>query len=225
MRYRVWQTQIGNYGSFFAFYHPLPPHSSTKDEKNCWGYRHFTQVYPKPKLHEVRLLRYGLRQTEFLSFWATFCPFTPLLTRKVKFGNNVKNAWRYHPFKHVNHKWRSYDVCGSWDVERDRIICHFGLFFCHFTPLTTWKIKILKKWKMHLEISSFYTRVIQITIIWRMVPQICSAVDRSYYHFGLFFALLPSKNPKKQNFEKMKKKQTPGDIISLHKCTKIIIIC
>ena len=57
-----------------------------------------------------------------------------------------------------------------------------------------------------------------------MVPQICSAVDRSYYHFGLFFALLPSKNPKNQNFEKMKKK-TPGDIISLHKCTKIIIIC
>ena len=38
------------------------------------------------------------------------------------------------------------------------------------------------------------------------------------FHFGLFFALLPPKSPKNQNFKKMKK--TPGDIIILHMCTK-----
>ena len=40
-------------------------------------------------------------------------------------------------------------------------------------------------------------------------------------HFGPFFALLPHKNPKKQNFEKMKKKKkkTPGDTIISHMCT------
>ena len=164
------------------------------------GISSFYTCVPKPKLHEVRLLRYGLRQTEFLSFWATFCPFTPLLTRKVKFGNNVKNAWRYHPFKHVNHKWRSYDVCGSWDVERDRIICHFGLFF--FLPFyTTNKLKNQNFEKMKNapgDIIILHSR--------KNAPQICSAVDRSYYHSGQFFALLPSSNPKNQNFEKMKKK-------------------
>ena len=49
-----------------------------------------------------------------------------------------------------------------------------------------------------------------------MVPEILSAVDRIFYHFGPFLALLPSNNLKNQNFEKMEK--TPGDII-LHMCT------
>ena len=42
--------------------------------------------------------------------------------------------------------------------------------------------------------------------------------DRIFCHFGQFFALLPSKNAKNQNFEKIEK--TPTDIIILHKCTK-----
>ena len=47
-----------------------------------------------------------------------------------------------------------------------------------------------------------------------MAPEISSTTYRIFCHFGLFFALLPPKNPEKQNFEKMKK--TPGDIIILH---------
>ena len=42
------------------------------------------------------------------------------------------------------------------------------------------------------------------------------------FHFGLFFAFLPSpppQQPKKSKLKKMKKK-TPGDIIILHMCTK-----
>ena len=41
--------------------------------------------------------------------------------------------------------------------EADIIFCHFGPHFCSFTLLTTRKVKILKKWKKHLEMSSFYT--------------------------------------------------------------------
>ena len=37
-----------------------------------------------------------------------------------------------------------------------------------------------------------------------------------FCHFGPFFALLPTSNPKNQNFEKIKK--TSGDIIILHRC-------
>ena len=37
----------------------------------------------------------------FLSFWAIFGPFTPLLTQKLKFEKNVQKTWRYYPFTHV----------------------------------------------------------------------------------------------------------------------------
>ena len=45
---------------------------------------------------------------------------------------------------------------GSWDMKNDG---HDWTVFCHFTPLTTRKIKILKNWKKCLEILSFYTCV------------------------------------------------------------------
>ena len=102
----------------------------------------------------------------------------------------------------------------SCHKEHDRlklaIIDHFFLF----TPLKTQSIKILKKQKKLQEISSFYTCVPKITIIW--------CITIYYYNHNLrfwtIFALLPSKNLQKQNFENTKK--ITGDITSLHKCTK-----
>ena len=67
----------------------------------------------------------------------------------------------------------------------------FWAIFWSLTLLTTWKIKILKKWKKHLEILSFYTCVPQITIIWGMVPDTWSSTDQIFCHFGSFFALSP----------------------------------
>ena len=50
-----------------------------------------------------------------------------------------------------------------------------------------------------------------------MVPEISSAMDRSFCHFGPFFKLLPhfypTRNLQNPNFEKMK--ETAGDIIIL----------
>ena len=57
-----------------------------------------------------------------------------------------------------------------------------------------------------------------MTTLWCMVPKISSMMNIIFCHFGKFFPHLPPKNPKNQNFEKMKK--IPGDIIILHKCTK-----
>ena len=60
-----------------------------------------------------------------------------------------------------------------------------------------------------------------MTIIWCMVPEIWNATDKFFWQLGrhslLFY--LPS-NPENQNFKKMKKKKTHGDIILLHKCIK-----
>ena len=56
-------------------------------------------------------------------------------------------------------------------------------------------------------------------IICYTVPEILHVTDVIViFHFGLFFALLPTNTPKNQNFTKMKKSQR--DIIILHMCTK-----
>ena len=65
--------------------------------------------------------------------------------------------------------------------------------------------------------SSFYTGVPKITIIWCTVSEIRSETNRNFHHFWSFFALSASDNLENQNFKIEKK--TPGDIIILHICT------
>ena len=79
----------------------------------------------------------------------------------------------------------------------------------------TLKIRILKKWKRLLEISSFCTYVPKTSIIWCTVPEIQSETD-FFVIFGHFLPIHPPNNPKNQNFEIIKK--MPGDII-LFLCT------
>ena len=94
----------------------------------------------------------------------------------------------------------------------------FWAIFCPFTPLTIQKIKIFKKWKKHLEISSFYKSAQKIMIICYTVPDIWHVTDVIViFHFGLFLPFIP-KSPKNQNSKRMKK--TPADIIILQLCTK-----
>ena len=88
--------------------------------------------------------------------------------------------------------------------------------FLPFYPLKTPKLKILKNekicWRYH-----HFTRVPKITIIWCMVPEIWSATDRIFCHYGPFFALLPPYGPKKSKFWKNEK--TLEDIIILQMFT------
>ena len=47
-------------------------------------------------------------------------------------------------------------IYGSWDVKQNgQNFLSIWAIFCTFSPLTTQKIKILKKWKMCLDISPF----------------------------------------------------------------------
>ena len=82
---------------------------------------------------------------------------------------------------------------GSLDIKHDRQkFLSFWTIFCPFTPLTTQKIKIKKKWKMYLEISSFYKNVPKIMMICSTVPEMqCMTDVILIFYFGLFFALLP----------------------------------
>ena len=68
-----------------------------------------------------------------------------------------------------------YTVPEIWCLT-DVIIFHFGLFLA-LLPLTAQKIKILKKWKKSLDISSFYICVPKIMIRWCTFPEIWCAMD------------------------------------------------
>ena len=92
----------------------------------------------------------------FLSFWAIFCPSkNPKNQNFEKMKKNPGDIIILHKYiknhDHILH-------C-SWDTMPDGYNSYFSFWaiFCTFSPLTTQKIKILHKWRKHLEISSFYT--------------------------------------------------------------------
>ena len=57
-----------------------------------------------------------------------------------------------------------------------------------------------------------------MAIIWCMVPKIWNTMDRSFCHFGPFFAFLPPLTTQQIKILK-KNEKPPGDIITLHMCT------
>ena len=93
--------------------------------------------------------------TDFL-FWVIFCSFTQKTARKIKTLKSEKKP-RDIIILHMCTKNYHQMMYGSWDMVCDGCN-YFSLWpiFCPFTPVASWKIKFLKKWKKHQEISSFY---------------------------------------------------------------------
>ena len=55
---------------------------------------------------------------KFFSFWTIFCPFTTLLTLKLKFGKNLKKTGDIillHMCSYEDHI-----ICSSWNIRHDR---------------------------------------------------------------------------------------------------------
>ena len=98
-------------------------------------------------------------EQNFLSFWTIFFPFYP--------PNNPKNQ-NFEELKKKNpgdiiilHKCtKNHDqmLHCSFDMANNKYNYYFSFWaiFCPFNSLTAQKIKIFKKWKKPLEISSFY---------------------------------------------------------------------
>ena len=115
-------------------------------------------------------------------------------------------------------------IYSSWDIEHYRlklvIMGHFLPFYP--PPLKTDKIRILKKWKKFLQISSFYTSVPKTTIIWSTVPEIQSETE-FFVILGHFLPSYPPppptpNNQEDQNFKRIKK--ASEDVIILQMWTK-----
>ena len=97
-------------------------------------------------------MMYGSWDTEcnrhdFLSFWIVFCPFTPLITQKIKILKNWKKHLEIGII--ILHKCtKNHDdmLYCSWDIAGNGCNCYFSFWtiFYLFLPryLTVLKIKI-----------------------------------------------------------------------------------
>ena len=138
-----------------------------------WRYYLSTLVHHKWRSYDAWFLSHEA-QHNFLSFWVIFdfCPFTPLTIQKIKTLKKWEKKKKHGDITILllcitNHfTLDDHMMYDSWDMECNQ----FWTNCCPFTPLTTWKIKILKKMKKTLKIS-FYTNVPKIMIICCTVPE------------------------------------------------------
>ena len=81
-----------------------------------------------------------------MSFWPIFCPFTPLMIPNTKILKKKLKKWLeilsfYIYMCTIN---EDHLIYGSWNTRCDRQkFSTFWAIFWPFSPLTTWKIKIL----------------------------------------------------------------------------------
>ena len=140
----------------------------------------------------------------FLSFWTVFCPFYPLNNSKNQNFEKMKHTPQDITILHrctINDNHMMYHM--RYRVQQTELFVILDYFLPFYPPKN--QIKILKKWKYHLDVLSFYTCVPQMTIIWCMVPEIRSVTDRILVILDHFLHFYPSNNTKNQIFEKMKK--------------------
>ena len=118
----------------------------------------------------------------YFSFWAIFCPFTPLPLKQSE-------KWKFQKKR----KKKTLEISSFYtSVRKIIIICHILLlrhgvwwllffilgYFLLFYPPNSTKINISKRWKKRLEISWFYKCVPKIMIEWCTIPEIWCATDR-----------------------------------------------
>ena len=108
----------------------------------------------------------------YFSFWAIFCPFAPVTSKKMKISKNWNKNLEISPLYTIAPKIMitCCTVPEIWHVTHVIFIFHFGLFFALFSPTTPpppkkKKIKISKTWK-------------NIMIRWFSVPEIWCTTDK-----------------------------------------------
>ena len=211
LRYRVQQAEFLLLWTIFC---SLPPLTTQKIKIDAWRCCHVTHVYHEWKSYDVWFLRY--RDMEIWSatdrIFSHFGPFSALLTPPPP-NNNPENQ-NFEKMKKspediiILHKCTINDnhmMDGSWNMMCNKQnFLSFWAIFCPFTLLTTQKVKTLKKWKEHLEISSFYTSETKIIIIRYTVPEIRHVTDVTViFHLGYFLPFYSCNSQTK--IKKMKK--------------------
>ena len=165
LRYEMQQTEFFvNLDHFLPFYPYNNPENQNFEKMTpplpSWRYYHFTQVYHKWQLYDVRFLRSGMQQN-FLSFWAIFLPFYSPSNPENRDFAKIKNTPGDIVILHMCTFRDDHIINGFSNMECNRQnFWSFLAIFCSFTPITTQKIKILKKWKNNWRYHHF-TQVYQ----------------------------------------------------------------
>ena len=155
----------------------------------------------------------------FLSFWTILCHFiVPLMIPKIKILKKMKKM----PgdiiillYIHVYHKLKSY-IYGAWNIRyhRQNFLSFWAIFY-PFSPLTSWKMKILKlrkkTWTYHFTHLHHKWQSCDVWFLRYEVWRTGFVVILD--HFLPFY---PLTTQKLKILTKWKKH--PGDIIILHMC-------
>ena len=178
-------------------------------------------MYHKWKSYDVWFLRYEAWQTEFfitLNHFLSFCPPKNPKNQNFLKMKRPENIITLHMCT-INDNHITY---GFWDMKHDRQnFLSLWTIFCPFTPVETWKIKILKKMKKRLEIYIIILHKCtknndhMLHCSWDTMCDGCN----SFFYFGLFFCPFTPLTTQKIKIKK-KLKKAPGDIIILQMCTK-----
>ena len=149
LRYGVRQTEFFVIlGHFLSFYHPTLPNEPEnqnfeKKFKKCWKMLSF-YTYMTINEHHMIYDSWNIKcdTQNFLSFWAIFCPSSPLTIKKIKISKLEKKPTDIITLHFCTND--NYMMYGSWDMEHNREdFFSFWTVFCPFTPLWTQNIKIL----------------------------------------------------------------------------------
>ena len=132
-----------------------------------------------------------------------FLPFHPPNSPQNENIKKLKKALGGIIILHKCTKNHDYRLCCSWNMVCAR--CNYFSFwaiFYLFNPPTARKMKIIKKLKKYLEISSFYTNVPKIMIIGCAVSEIWRMTDVIIIFLGYFLPFYPWKQPEKWKCQK-----------------------
>ena len=198
-----------------------PEISSVRDRIFCHFGPFFTFLLPLIT-QKIKIFKKWKNHLEILSFYTcvswmtiiwwvvpeiwivTFCVildcFLPFYPPNNPKNQNFEKMRKTHGDIIILHMYTKNDnhmMYDSWDIERDRQnFLSFGTIFCPFTLLTTWKIKIFKKWKNAWR----YYHFAQVYHKWQSYN-----IWFLRYETWTFY---PSNNLKNQDFEKLKKKNS-----------------
>ena len=128
LRYRVWQTEIGNYGSFFALY-PTP--LKTQKIRILKKWKKLLEISFYTRVPNTTIIWGTVPE-----IWAFFWPLYPPNNQETQnFKTMKKIPWDFISL-HMCTKNHNHMVYTSWDMEYDRHnFLSFYAIFCPFTPL------------------------------------------------------------------------------------------
>ena len=135
----------------------------------------------------------GVTESNFCNFGPFFYPFSPMMTTQkikiLKLKKTPGNIIILHICTindiHMTH--------GSWDMECNKqSFLSFWTVFCPFYPLNNPKNQNFGKMKhTPKDITILHRCTINDNHMMYLSYEILSTTDRTFCHFGLFFAILP----------------------------------